>query len=103
MAERKSSSARKNEIVRRARPMSEMASEVRAGFDNLADAVRTLAGTMASVAAAAHTDTLGNQRNMAAVIFADAEDRFGDLHKKLDPRLRQQLESWLDGLCRTKR
>lgn len=31
-----------------------------------------------------HTDTLGNQRNMAGVIFADAQERFGDVFKKLE-------------------
>ena len=80
-----------------------MASEVRAGFDNLADAVRTLAGTMASLAAAPHTDTLGNQRNMAGVIYADAQARFSDVLRKLDDKTQKDLESWLAGLCKSRR
>jgi hypothetical protein len=81
----------------------EIASEVREGLENLGDAVRTLAGVMASVAAAAHTDTLGNQRNMAGVIFADASERFGDVLKKLDAKSQAELEKWLAGLCKSKR
>jgi hypothetical protein len=94
---------RKRLILERAEPVSEMATEVREGFDNLADAVRTLCGVMASIAAGQHTHNPGDQRNMAAVIFADASERFGDVHKKLDPKLQKQMESWLDGLCKTKR
>lgn len=58
---------------------------------------------MASIAAGMHTDTLGNQRNMAGVIYADAQERFGDVLKKLDPKSQKDLESWLAGLCKTKR
>ena len=83
--------------------MPEYVTETREGMDNIADAIRTLAGVMASVAAAAHTDTLGNQRNMAGVIFADAQERFGDVFKKLDKQTQSQLESWIAGLCKTKR
>ena len=81
----------------------EYVTETREGMDNIADAIRTLAGVMASVAAGMHTDTLGNQRNMAGVIYADAEERFGDVLKKLDAKSRKDLESWLDGLCKSKR
>jgi hypothetical protein len=83
--------------------MGEYVSETREGMDNIADAVRTLAGVMASVAAGMHTATPGDQRNMAGVIFADAQERFGDVLKKLDPKSQKQLEQWLDGLCRGKR
>lgn len=95
--------ARKSLIVRRAKPVDEYVSETREGLDNIADAVRTLAGVFASLAASQHTDTLGNQRNMAGVIYADAQERFGDVLKKLDPKLQTQLESWIDGMCKTKR
>lgn len=83
--------------------MPEYVSETREGMDNIADAIRTLAGVMASIAAAAHTNTLGNQRNMAGVIFADATERFGDVLKKLDPKNRAELESYIAGLCKAKR
>lgn len=83
--------------------MPEFVTETREGMDNIADAIRTLAGVMASVAAGMHTDTLGNQRNMAGVIYADAQERFGDVLKKLDAKSRKDLEAWLAGLCKTKR
>lgn len=83
--------------------MAEYVTETREGMDNIADAVRTLAGVMASLSASCHTKTLGDQRNMAAVIFADAAERFGDVHKKLDERSRQELERWIAGLCKAKR
>ena len=78
-------------------------SELREGLDNIADSIRTLAGVMASCAAAAHTKTVGDQRNMAMVIFEDARERFGDVHKKLDPKAQEQLKSFLDGLCKAKK
>ena len=83
--------------------MSVYVTETREGMDNIADAIRTLAGVMASFSAAHHTNTLGNQRNMAAVIFADAVERFGDVHKKLDEKTRQELERWIQGLCKSKK
>jgi hypothetical protein len=83
--------------------MSEMASEVRQGFDNLADAVRTLAGCIAAVAAGAHTDTKGDQRDMAAVFFLDAQDRFSDILRKMDPKLQAEFENYITALCRGKR
>ena len=77
--------------------------ETREGMDNIADAIRTLAGVMASVAAGANTKTVGDQRNMAGVIFADAAERFGDVMKKLDPKKREELERFIDGICKGKR
>ena len=81
----------------------EYVSETREGMDNIADAIRTLAGVMASVAAGMNTDTVGDQRNMAGVIYADANDRFGDVLKKLNPKSQKDLEGWLEGLFRGKR
>lgn len=83
--------------------MPEYVSETREGMDNIADAIRTLAGVMASVAAGMNTDTVGDQRNMAGVIYADANDRFGDVLKKLDSKSQKDLEGWLEGLFRGKR
>jgi hypothetical protein len=83
--------------------VAEFVSETREGMDNIADAIRTLAGVMASCAAACHTDTLGNQRNMAGVIYADAQDRFSEVLRKLEPQKQKELDSWLAGLCRVKR
>jgi hypothetical protein len=97
------STARKASILERAEPVSEYESDVRQGMDNIADAVRTLAGVMASVAAGMHGDTPGRQREMAGVIYADAQERFGDLLKKLDKRKRDELDRWIDGLCKGKK
>ena len=80
--------------------MPEYVSETREWMDNIADAIRTLAGVMSSVAAGMNTDTPGDQRNMAGVIFADASERFGDVMKKLDAKSQKQLEQWLNGLCK---
>ena len=52
--------------------MGEYVTETREGMENIADAIRTLAGVMASVAAGANTKTPGDQRNMSGVIYADA-------------------------------
>ena len=83
--------------------MPEYVSETREGMDNIADAVRTLAAVMASIAAGMHTDKLGDQRNMAGVIFADAKERFGDVMRKLDPKKQEELEAWLTAMCKGKR
>jgi hypothetical protein len=82
---------------------AEYVTETREGMDNIADAIRTLAGVMASVAAGANTKTPGDQRNMSGVIYADAAERFGDVMKKLDPKKREELETFIAGLCRGKR
>jgi hypothetical protein len=76
-------SARKIAIVRKSRPVNEYVTETREGMDNIADAIRTLAGVMASVAAGQNTKTPGDQRNMAGVIFADAQERFGDVQSSI--------------------
>lgn len=83
--------------------MPEYESAVADAMNNIADAVRTLAGVMAACAAGAHTQNLGDQRNMAGVFFTDAQERFGDVLKKLDPKQRQALEAYIAGLCKAKR
>jgi hypothetical protein len=93
------SRARKALIVQEA-PVTEFEHGVADAINNLADAVRTFAGCMASVAAGMNTDTVGDQRNMSGVIYADAHERFGDVLKKLDPKERKKLESWIDGFCK---
>jgi hypothetical protein len=98
-----SSRSRKLAIIEKASPVPEIASEVREGLDNLADSVRTLAAVMASCAAGINTDTPGYQRQMAGVIFQDAQERFGDVLRKLDEKTQADLHKWLDGLCKSKR
>ena len=96
------SRARKSRILGRSHAVSYV-SETREGMDNIADAVRTLAGVMASIAGGMHTETTGEQRDMAGVIYADAHERFGDVLRKLDPKKQEELEQWLNGLCKAKR
>lgn len=83
--------------------MTEFEHGVADAINNLADAVRTVAGVFASCAASAQTQNPYDQRQMASVIFSDAQERFGDVLKKLDKKTRDELERWIDGLCRGKR
>jgi hypothetical protein len=95
--------ARKHLIVLQEAPVTEFEHGVADAINNLADAVRTVAGVFASVAAQEHSADLPSQRDMASVIYADAHQRFGDVLKKLDPKERKKLESWIDGFCKGKR
>jgi hypothetical protein len=97
------SRARKALIVISEAPVTEFEHGVSEAINNLADAVRTVGAVFASVAAGMNTDTVGDQRNMAGVIFADAQERFGDVLKKLDPKERKKLETYIDALCKGKR
>lgn len=90
-------------LFRRTRPVTEMASEVREGLENVADAVRTVAGALASIAAGMHTTNSSDQRDMAGVIYTDATERFADPLKKLDAKKRAELESFINGLCKAKK
>ena len=69
----------------------------------LAEMVELVADGLFAVAAGCHTDTLGNQRNMTAVFRADADNRYGDVNKRLTDDQQQQLSNFIDGLCRGKR
>ena len=97
------SAARKSAIVRKARTVPEYASEVAEAMHRLADVGELLAGGLFAIAAAAHTDTLGNQRNMAAVFHSDALSRYGDIWKKLDEKQRQDLEKFISSVCKGSR
>ena len=52
-------------------------SEIAAAFRYAGDNFATLAGIMAYVAAAEHTETAGEQRQLAAVMFHTAAKQFG--------------------------
>lgn len=71
-----SSTARKAHLVQRASPMSETASMVADAGHDIADALRTLAGVLAWIGAAEHSDTHGRQKEMAAVILKFAVEGF---------------------------
>jgi hypothetical protein len=97
------SRARSRAILERADTVPEYVTETREGMDNIADAIRTLAGVMASIAAGSNTKTPGDQRNMAGVIYVDAQERFGDVMRKLDPKKRDELEAFIAGICKGKK
>lgn len=82
--------------------MGEYESVVAVAMEYLADAIRTHAAVMASCAASAHVNNPYDQRNMAAVIFTDAQERFADPLKKLNKRQREDLERYIQGLCKGK-
>ena len=65
--------------------MSEIASEIAASIDRAADAFASLAGVIAYLAAMDHSETAGEQRQLAAVIFHTAAQRFGGV--KYDGRV----------------
>ena len=81
---------------------TEYVSQTREGMDNIADAIRTLAGAFCSIAAGAHSDTDGRQREMAAVFYRDSQARFADIIRKMDPKLEQELTDYINGICKGK-
>lgn len=94
----------------RRRPVSEFVSETREGMDRIAeaieflgDAIKTHAAVMASCAATAHSRDYGDQRNMAMVIYEDAQQLFKELHDRIDPKRKAELDTYIEGLCKGKR
>ena len=69
--------ARKSAIMK-GRVMPEQ-SEVVDALHAIADGLFTVAGSVAYLAAAEHTDTAGEQRQLAAVITQTAKLRFGGI------------------------
>ena len=94
---------RKRYILERSEAVPEYASEVAEAMHRLADVGELLAGGLFAIAAGCHTDTLGNQRNMAAVFHSDALNRYGDIWKKLDEKQRQDLEKFISSVCKGSR
>lgn len=82
--------------------MSEYGSEVANAMDNLADAIRTLAASICTVAAGAHTENPYDQRQMGAVFFEDAKTRFPDVLKKVNKRQREAMDRYISGLVKPK-
>ena len=83
--------------------MSEYESAVANAMNNVADALRTLAGVGASIAAAAHTTNAYDQSQVAAAIYTMARDKYGDILDKLNKRQRADLERFITGLCKPAR
>lgn len=75
-------------------------SELREGMDNIADAGRSIAGALCQIAAGLNTNTPGDQRNFAAVLYEDARTRFPDVHRKLDPKMEGELQAYIATLCK---
>lgn len=69
--------ARKSAIVEKARPVPEIASEIADALNRTAEAFETFAGIAAYIAAAEHTETAGEQRQLAAVMYQTAVLKFG--------------------------
>lgn len=59
------------------RPVTEIASEIAGGLSQAGESFLTLAGIMAYIAAAEHSETAGEQRQLAAVMFHTAKLKFG--------------------------
>jgi hypothetical protein len=80
-----------------------VATELREGMENVADALRTLAGAVCTVAAKEHSGTKGEQREFAAVLYSHCESRFGDVLRKLEPRQVEAMTNFIDEMCKGKR
>lgn len=89
------STARKAQIIERAEPVSEIASEIGDRLQAVSESFLTCAGIFAYIAAAEHSSTAGEQRQLAAVMFHTARQRFGGV--KFDgARIDQQTIDELD-------
>ncbi len=73
------SSARKALIIREARPVSEIASEIADALGRVAEELCAISGSLAYIAAETHSETAGEQRELAAVIYHTARKRFGGI------------------------
>jgi hypothetical protein len=71
------STAQKARIVERAEPVPEIASEIGDALRAVSDSFLTFAGIAAYIAASEHSETAGEQRQLAAVMFHTAAKRFG--------------------------
>lgn len=94
--------SRKLRIIRKARPVSE-SSEAADAIHRLCDVAEHIAGGLFAIAAGMKTQHLGEQRNMAAVFAADADERYGDVWKKLTDEQRKQLDNFVQTICKGKR
>jgi hypothetical protein len=84
------SRARKALIVEKAKPVSEMASEVRQGLETLARAI-------CAASVSQHAKNLGEHAEMAACMWAHVEGEFRET--KVNPKIAE----WLDKLLKAKR
>jgi hypothetical protein len=87
------STARKRAIVRRANPVTEIASEIAEAINRLADECAGIAGALSYLAAGEHSDTAGRQRELGAVIYRTAILRFGGVKYDGEPIDRMTIES----------
>ena len=75
--------------------MNEAASEI-------AQAISTAAAALCQLAAGVHTGTKSDQRDFAGVLWADANNRFRDVFRKMDPKLQAEFEAYIVRMCKGK-
>lgn len=104
------SRARSLAIVERAEPVAEYVSEVAEAVhrlcgvaERICDIGEHIADGLFAIAAGMNTKDPASQRNMTAVFKSDSIDRYGDVHKKLDPKERERLERFIEGICKGKK
>jgi hypothetical protein len=75
-------------------------SRIEEALDRQTDATYALLGGLCQIAAGMHTTTLGDQRNMAAVFFADASNHFRELEGRVSREDAERLRNFVDGICK---
>jgi hypothetical protein len=70
---------RKQLIVEKAGPVTEIASEIADAINRLADECAGVAGALSYLAASKHSVTAGEQRQLGAVIYHTSVRRFGGI------------------------
>jgi hypothetical protein len=94
------SRARSKAIIEKAEPVSETASQIADALHAVSESFLTCAGIFAYVAAAEHSGTAGEQRQLAAVMFHTAKLKFGGV-KYDGQRIDEATISELDDMwCR---
>lgn len=76
--------SRKYRILREA-PVNDVASEIADALNHVADELAGIAGALSYLAASKHSETAGEQRILAGVVYHTAVQRFGGLKYDGDP------------------
>lgn len=84
--------ARKYQLAHRSKPVPEIASEVREGLDNLADATRTLGRAFCCLAVKQEARNPAEQRELAAIMWADCVGDFRDVP------VTEEMRNWMASL-----
>jgi hypothetical protein len=86
------STARKHAIVAKDDPVPEIASELAEALRRCADELAGIGGSLAYLAAAKHSGTAGEQRQLAAVIYHTSIQRFGGVKYDGEPIAQKDLD-----------